>query len=43
MLCRRITNRSYDRLYLKNLGVVIIAGIIVGFVSILVSKVLEDI
>lgn len=33
----------YDPLYVKNLGVAIIAGIIIGLVNFLVSKVLEDI
>jgi putative membrane protein len=33
----------YSPLYVKNLGVAIIAGIIVGLVNLLVSKVLEDI
>jgi putative membrane protein len=33
----------YSSLYVKNLGVAIIAGIIVGFVNFLVSKVLEDV
>jgi putative membrane protein len=32
----------YDSLYVKNLGVAIIAGIIVGLVNYLVSHVLED-
>ena len=33
----------YSPLYVKNLGVAIIAGIIVGLVNFLVTKVLEDI
>jgi len=33
----------YSTLYVKNLGVAIIAGIIVGLVNFLVSKVMEDI
>lgn len=33
----------YSPLYVKNLGVAIIAGIIVGFVNFLVSKILEDV
>jgi putative membrane protein len=33
----------YSTLYVKNLGVAIIAGIIVGLVNFLVTKVLEDI
>lgn len=33
----------YSPLYVKNLGVAIIAGIIVGLVNFLVSRVLEDI
>jgi putative membrane protein len=33
----------YDPLFVKNLGVAIIAGIIIGLVNFLVSKVLEDI
>ena len=33
----------YDPLYVKNLGVAIVAGIIVGFVNFLVSSVLEDV
>lgn len=33
----------YSPLYIKNLGVAVIAGIIVGLVNFLVSKVLEDI
>lgn len=33
----------YSPLYIKNFGVAIIAGIIVGFVNFLVSKILEDI
>ncbi|MBA3757502.1 phage holin family protein [Candidatus Saccharibacteria bacterium] len=32
----------YSPLFVKNLGVAIIAGLIVGFVNFLVSKVLED-
>ena len=33
----------YEPLYVKNLGVAIIAGIIIGFVNFLVTRVLEDI
>ena len=33
----------YSGLYIKNLGVAIVAGIIVGLVNYLVSRVLEDI
>lgn len=33
----------YDPLYVKNLGVAILAGIIVGLVNFLVTKILEDI
>lgn len=33
----------YSPLYVKNLGVAIIAGIIVGLVNFLVTKVLEDV
>jgi uncharacterized membrane protein YvlD (DUF360 family) len=33
----------YSPLYVKNLGVAVVAGIIVGLVNFLVSKVLEDI
>lgn len=32
----------YNPLYVKNLGVAIIAGLIVGFVNLLVTKVLEE-
>lgn len=32
----------YSPLYVKNLGVAIIAGIIIGFVNFLVTKVLEE-
>lgn len=38
-----IADWLYEPLYVKNLGVAIIAGIIVGLVNLLVSKVLEDI
>lgn len=37
-----IASYLYDPLYVKNLGVAIIAGLIVGFVNFLVTKVLED-
>jgi putative membrane protein len=33
----------YNPLYVKNLGVAIIAGIIIGLVNFLVTKVLEDV
>jgi putative membrane protein len=33
----------YSPLYVKNLGVAIVAGLIIGLVNFLVSKVLEDI
>ena len=33
----------YSPLYVKNLGVAILAGIIVGFVNFLVSRILEEI
>jgi uncharacterized membrane protein YvlD (DUF360 family) len=33
----------YSPLYVKNFGVAIIAGIIVGLVNLLVTKVLEDV
>lgn len=38
-----IVHWLYSPLYVKNLGVAIVAGIIVGLVNFLVSKVLEDI
>jgi putative membrane protein len=38
-----IASWLYSPLYVKNLGVAIIAGIIVGLVNFLVTKVLEDI
>lgn len=38
-----IADWLYDPLYVKNLGVAIIAGLIVGLVNFLVSRVLEDI
>jgi putative membrane protein len=38
-----IVHWIYDPLYVKNLGIAIIAGIIVGVVNFLVTKVLEDI
>ncbi len=38
-----IAHWLYSPLYVKNLGVAIIAGVIVGFVNFLVTKVLEDI
>jgi putative membrane protein len=38
-----IAHWIYNPLYVKNLGVAIIAGIIIGLVNFLVSKVLEDI
>ena len=38
-----IASWLYSPLYVKNLGVAIIAGIIVGLVNFLVSKVLEDV
>jgi putative membrane protein len=38
-----LVSKLYDSLYVKNLGVAIIAGIIVGLVNFLVSKVAEDI
>jgi putative membrane protein len=38
-----IVHWLYTSLYVKNLGVAIIAGIIVGLVNFLVSKILEDI
>jgi putative membrane protein len=38
-----ITSWLYSSLYVKNLGVAIIAGIIIGLVNYLVSRVLEDI
>lgn len=37
-----IADWLYDPLYVKNLGVAIIAGIIIGFVNFLVSRVVED-
>lgn len=37
-----IADWLYEPLYVKNLGVAIVAGIIVGVVNFLVSKVLED-
>lgn len=37
-----IASWLYSPLYVKNLGVAIIAGIIVGLVNFLVTKVLED-
>ena len=33
----------YDPFYVKNLGVAIVAGIIVGLVNFLVTKILEDV
>ena len=38
-----IASWLYGSLHVKNLGVAIIAGIIIGFVNFLVSRVLEDI
>lgn len=38
-----IVHWLYEPLYVQNLGVAIIAGIIVGVVNFLVTKVLEDI
>ncbi|MEK7561595.1 MAG: phage holin family protein [Patescibacteria group bacterium] len=38
-----IASWLYRPLYVKNLGVAIVAGIIVGLVNFLVSKVLEDV
>ena len=38
-----IASWLYSPLYVKNLGVAIVAGIIVGLVNFLVSKVLEDV
>lgn len=38
-----IAHWLYSPLYVKNLGVAIVAGIIVGLVNFLVTKVLEDI
>jgi len=38
-----IASHLYSSLYVKNLWVAIIAGIIVGFVNFLVSRILEDI
>jgi putative membrane protein len=38
-----LVSKLYDSLYVKNLGVAIIAGIIVGLVNFLVSKVVEDV
>ena len=37
-----IASWLYHPLYVKNLGVAIVAGIIVGLVNFLVSKILED-
>ncbi|MBX4197676.1 phage holin family protein [Candidatus Saccharibacteria bacterium] len=38
-----LVSKLYSSLYIKNLGVAIIAGIIVGLVNFLISKVVEDI
>jgi putative membrane protein len=38
-----IVHWIYSPLYVKNLGVAIVAGIIIGLVNFLVTKVLEDI
>lgn len=38
-----LVSKLYSSLYVKNLGVAIIAGIIVGLVNFLVTKVAEDI
>src|SRR5438067_8100775 len=38
-----IAHWIYSPLYVKNLGVAIVAGIIIGLVNFLVTKVLEDI
>ena len=38
-----IASWLYHPLYVKNLGVAIVAGIIVGLVNFLVSKILEDV
>jgi uncharacterized membrane protein YvlD (DUF360 family) len=38
-----IVHWIYSPLYVKNLGVAILAGIIIGLVNFLVTKVLEDI
>lgn len=38
-----IASWLYDSLYVKNLGVAILAGIVVGLVNFLVTKVVEDV
>ena len=38
-----IVSWLYDSLYVKNLGVAIVAGLIVGLVNYLVTRVIEDI
>ena len=38
-----IASWLYEPLYVKNFGVAVVAGIIVGFVNFLVSSILEDI
>jgi putative membrane protein len=38
-----LVSKLYSSLYIKNLGVAIIAGIIVGLVNFLVTKVVEDV
>ena len=37
-----IASWLYDPLYVKNLGVAIVAGIIVGLVNFLVTKIMEE-
>lgn len=38
-----IASWLYDSLYVKNFGVALVAGIIIGLVNLLVTKVLEDV
>ncbi len=37
-----ITSHLYSQLYVKNLGVAMIAGLIIGLVNYLVTRILED-
>ncbi len=37
-----IVSWIYDPLYVKNLGVAVVAGLVIGLVNLLVSRVIED-